>query len=97
VLNINGNGVLFEQDASDGCVLNGQVTVVNPAFNAYNVQFTVSSCNANLATLNGSSWSGIATLDNTVSPEDLIFGVVGSVTVSGTPTTFALVGLAPRI
>jgi hypothetical protein len=97
VLNINGAGVLFEQDASDGCVLNGQVTVVNPAYNAYQVQFTVSNCNANFAELNGTNWSGIGTLDNTVSPEEVIFGVVGNVTVSGTVGTFALVGLAPRI
>ena len=96
VLNINSAGVLFEQDATDGCVLNGQVSVVNPAYDSYQVQFTVSNCNANLAQLNGTSWTGIGTLDNTASPEELIFGVVGDVTLSGTPTKFAIVGQAPR-
>jgi hypothetical protein len=96
VLNITSSGVLFEQDATDGCVLNGQVTVVNPAYNAYEVQFSVSNCNANLAELNGTSWAGIAALDNTVSPEELVFAVVGDVTVSGNVAKFAIVGVAPR-
>jgi hypothetical protein len=97
VLSIDSAGLLFEQDATDGCVLNGQVSVVDPAFNAYEVEFLVEGCNAGLQELNGTTWSGIATLDNTVSPEELIFGVVGDVTVSGDTGTFALVGIALRI
>jgi len=97
VLNINSGGVVFEQDASEGCILNGQVTVVNAAYNAYQVQFTVSNCNASYAALNGTSWTGLATLDNTTSPQELIFGVVGNVTISGAMGTFSLVGVAPRI
>ena len=95
VLNIDSAGVLFEQDASSGCILNGQVSVVNPSFNAYEVEFLVEACGAENEELNGTTWSGIATLDNTVSPEELIFGVVGD--VPGLGGTFALVGLAPRI
>jgi len=97
VLNINSGGVLFEQDADDGCILNGQITVVNAAYNAYLVQFTVSNCNANYAALNATSWTGIATLDNTTSPEELVFGVVGNITFSGVVGTYSLIGVAPRI
>lgn len=97
VLTVSNDGVLFEQSASDGCVLNGQLSVVNSAYNAYDVQFSISSCGAGLATLNGTTWSGIATLDNTSAPEALIFGVVGDIPVSGGTATFALVGLAERI
>jgi hypothetical protein len=97
VLSISAGGVLFEQDAALGCVLNGQVSLVSATYNAYEVQFSVSNCNASNAILNGTTWSGIATLDNTASPEDLIFGMVGSVTASGTTATFAMVADAPRI
>lgn len=97
VLSVDSAGVLFEQDATDGCVLNGQVSVVDPAYNVYRVEFTVANCSAARAALNGTAWSGIATLDSTVSPEDLVFGVVGDVTESGVTSTFALVGIAPRI
>ena len=70
---------------------------MNAAYNAYQVQFTVSNCNASYAALNGTSWTGLATLDNTTSPQELIFGVVGNVTISGAMGTFSLVGVAPRI
>ena len=97
VLSIDSAGLLFEQDATNGCVLNGQVTVVDPSYNAYEVEFSVENCNVGSQELNGTAWSGILTLDNTVSPEELIFGVVGNVTISGETATFALVGRAPRI
>lgn len=97
VLDINSAGVLFEQDASDGCTFNGQVSVIAPAFNLYQIAFVVANCDANSDELNGTSWTGLATLDNNSSPEELFFSVVGNVTISGTAGTFALLGIAPRI
>lgn len=97
VLSIDGAGALFEQDATDGCVLNGRVSVIDPDFNAYRIEFGVESCNSGLRHVNGTTWSGIGVLDDTVAPEELIFGVVGDVTASGYTATFALLGVAPRI
>ena len=76
-LNINASGVVFEQDAN-GCVINGQVSTINASYNAYAVQFTVSSCTGADAFLNGASFSGLATLDTTASPATLIAGVNGN-------------------
>jgi hypothetical protein len=93
VLNINSNGVLFEQSATTGCVLNGQVSIINSAWNAYDVAFTVSSCQGQETVLNGSVWDGIAVLELDAGNETLIAAVTG--TVQG--TTFSLIAAFPEI
>jgi hypothetical protein len=77
-LNINGSGVVFEQDAN-GCVINGQVSTINTSYNAYAVQISVSNCTGADAALNGASFSGLATLDTNTSPATLLAGVNGNV------------------
>lgn len=78
-INISSNGELFGQVPSNGCVINGTVSVVNPAYNAYGVQYSYSSCTGVDSVLNGSTFSGIATLDNTSAPETAIAGMQGRV------------------
>ena len=56
---IDSNGALFSQTAS-GCVGNGQVGVVNPQFNGYTVNVTVSNCLG----LNGSYQGFAVTTDS---------------------------------
>ena len=85
VLNIAGDGTIFAQDAVTGCVINGQVGIIDAAFNAYDLGFTYNNCLGQEAILNGSTFSGIAVLDNTGNPEVLIvtaIGTVGAVLVS---------------
>ncbi len=85
VLNITGDGTIFSQDAATGCVVNGQVGIIDAAFNAYDFGFTYNNCLGQEAILNGSTFSGIAALDNTGNPEVLIVtatGTVGAVLVS---------------
>ena len=79
VLNIDENGVMFEQDPVSGCVNNGQINVINPDFNAYDIQFGYSNCTGQSTNLNGTSFIGMATLDNTVVPEVLIIGATGNI------------------
>lgn len=78
-LSIDGNGVIFEQDPTTGCVLNGQVTLINTQYNAYSLSVTVSSCMGTTAAANGVTFSGLAALDQTVSPAQLDFGLSASV------------------
>jgi len=85
VVNIAANGVIFEQDPFTGCVINGQVSIINSQFNAYDVSITYSNCVGNFAVLNGGTFTGLAILDNTVTPEQVIValtGAVGGVTYS---------------
>jgi hypothetical protein len=79
ILTIDSNGVMFEQDPLTNCVLNGLVDIIDEEFNAYNIAFEISGCGPATDFLNGSRFSGIATLDNTGNPESLIAGLTGEV------------------
>ena len=90
IINVNGNGELFSQDSVTGCVINGTVEVIDPSFNAYLVQYRFSSCSGEYASLNDTVANGLGTLDNTVSPERAIIGVVNPV------AGYAFTGVFPR-
>ncbi len=76
IVSISSNGTEFSQDAATGCVLNGTVSIINATFNAYRVQWSYSSCRGTSASLNGTTFRGLATLDNTSAPEELVLGAV---------------------
>jgi hypothetical protein len=77
VVTVGSNGTLFSQDPASGCVLNGNVSVINASYNAYRVQYDYANCVGQASALNGVQFSGLATLDNTVVPERIILGVTG--------------------
>jgi hypothetical protein len=80
VTDIASDGIIFKQDPVTGCVTNGQVSIIgNGAFNLYDVEFGFSNCTGQAANLNGSSFVGIGTLDNTVTPELLAIFATGDV------------------
>jgi hypothetical protein len=80
VTDIASDGFIFKQDPVTGCVTNGQVSIIgNGAFNLYDVEFGFSNCTGQAANLNGSSFVGIGTLDNTVTPELLAIFATGDV------------------
>jgi hypothetical protein len=91
VINVNGNGVVFSQDAVTGCIVNGTISIIDARYNAYRVQYSFSSCRAPYAILNGTTANGLGTLDNTVAPERAIIGVVNAT------AGYALAGIFPRI
>jgi hypothetical protein len=75
VISVNSNGEIFSQDPSTGCIVNGEASIIDNRFNAYRVEYDYSSCTGSNAFLNGRTFRGLATLDNTVSPEQLVAGV----------------------
>ena len=79
VLSIDANGEVFGQDAVTGCVINGQVTIIDMAFNLYGIEWSNISCAGQDSELNGKVLSGLALLDNTVIPEQLIIAVSSNV------------------
>ena len=93
VTDIDSDGRIFEHDPTTACVTNGQVSVINSAFNAYDIEFGFSNCAGDFAILNGSSFVGLATLDNTVDPEQLIVAATGD--ASG--TLISIVSYVERI
>jgi len=90
VVNVNSNGVVFSQDASTGCVINGTVATINAAYNAYRVEYSFSGCRPPYGLLNGTTARGLATLDNTETPERVIIGVVNG------SAGYSLAGSFPR-
>ena len=77
IVSVNQNGEAFAQNPATGCVLNGSVSIINAQYNAYRVEYTYSNCNGENAVFNGLTLRGLATLDNTSSPELLIVGAQG--------------------
>lgn len=70
---IDGNGTLLSQTQS-GCIGNGQVSVIDPRFNGYAVQATVSNC----PSLNGEYQGLGVTLDFAGTNDVFLFGVFNS-------------------
>jgi hypothetical protein len=80
-LTINGTGAMTEQYTND-CVLNGSIATNDSTHNVYEVSYTLESCTGTLAPLNGVQFTGLATLNNSVTPNQLILAVSGSNTTS---------------
>lgn len=80
VANVDATGVITGQDGSgSGCIYDGQVTVIDPNYNAYDIEWTYSSCVGESAVLNGVTFSGIGAIDNTVTPTGFVLGATGIV------------------
>jgi hypothetical protein len=85
VTSIASDGTIFEQDPIFGCVANGLVSIIDSDFNAYDYQFDISNCTGQLANLNGASFIGMASLDDTFGRDTLkvaATGVVDGISVS---------------
>jgi hypothetical protein len=78
VFTIGANGTVFAQDAATGCVINGTVSITNKAYNVYGIEVSYANCTGSLTTLNGVTLAGMAALDNSESPEQLLAGVWSS-------------------
>lgn len=90
IVNISSGGVAFSQNPATGCVLNGTVSIINTQFNAYRVQYSYSSCQGANAILNGTTFRGLAALDNSNSPEVLVVLAQGQIGSTGVAAIEAL-------
>jgi hypothetical protein len=75
VINLTSSGVVFDQQLTTGCVINGQISIINSAYDAYQVQYTFSSCLGSYAVLNGTTATGLAAVDTTANPVVAYVGV----------------------
>ena len=85
VLSVAADGELFMQDPSTGCITNGRFRLIDSAANLYNVSLQFESCTGPDAVLNGSSFDGLAFLDDTDAPGTLVIAVIGD--VEGAPVS----------
>ena len=78
---ISSDGAVFGQDATTGCVINGTVSIINPSYNVYGLEVSYANCTGSSAQLNGLTLAGLAALDNTKSPQQVLAGVWSSIEV----------------
>jgi len=60
VVSINSDGAITAQDPSSGCIINGTISVIDPAHAAYRVSLTPADCAGPSAVLNGIMFTGLA-------------------------------------
>ncbi len=78
VLSISANGVMSSQNATTGCVLNGTASIINSAYDIYQVSLTYGNCTGTYAVLNGVQFTGVAVLNPSTSPSQLTIEVAGA-------------------
>ncbi|MBS0578578.1 MAG: hypothetical protein JSR36_04885 [Proteobacteria bacterium] len=89
-VSISGSGAITSQDATSGCVLNGQVSLIDTNYNAYTVAYSYASCTGAAAALNGVQFSGLATYNSGAVPTQFVVAVTGT---SGTHTLALVLSL----
>jgi hypothetical protein len=72
VLNIAGDGAVFSQN-SKNCLTNGRITIMNSTYNVYRIDLQFTSCSGLGSSVNGDTYSGLALLDDSATPERLTF------------------------
>ncbi|HEX4050584.1 MAG TPA: hypothetical protein VHY19_06895 [Steroidobacteraceae bacterium] len=80
VATISSNGQVYAQEAASGCVVNGQYSVINASYNVYSLSATYGDCTGSASVLNGQTATGLVTLNDSVTPNELEGG--GSVSLA---------------
>ena len=91
VVSISGSGQMHSQDASTGCVLNGTVTTTAANIDVYQVAYSYESCSGSPAVLDGVPFTGLAVLNASASPVQVIIGVSGQSTAQSSTVDYGLV------
>jgi len=78
---VNSSGAIAEADAASGCTVTGQISTTNPSYNVYYLTLHYSGCTSVPADLvafttdsvglNGAEVTGLATIDNSMTPNQL--------------------------
>jgi hypothetical protein len=78
---------------STGCITNGQVSTINTAYNAYAVTYTFSNCRFPNNLQNGTTATGLAFVDTSVTPNRAYFA--GQYRVGN--TAYSVYGAGPKV
>lgn len=78
VLNIDSSGELFLQSPTTGCTAFGRLRVPDRDVNLYEIRLEYSGCFGRRQERNGGVYEGIAFLDDTLGPDQLITVLEGS-------------------
>ncbi|HEX2791867.1 MAG TPA: hypothetical protein VHN17_15660 [Steroidobacteraceae bacterium] len=90
-VSISGAGQMNSQDAATGCVLNGSLSTMAGSIDVYQVAYSYENCSGAPAVLNGVPFTGLAVLNGNASPAQVIIGVSGQSTASGSTVYYGIV------
>lgn len=78
VFNIAGDGQIFSQEGQTGCITLGEVSIIDGRFNAYAIELIFIECPGLDRSIYYETMNGLAMLDNSVTPERLVYSVSGT-------------------
>lgn len=93
IMTIDVNGAIFMQGSQTGCVVNGQVSLIDTEWNLYNVGMTTENCQGPFAPLNGANWQGLGTVLTDPGVDVVLVGFIADVNGQTVALSLAL----PRI
>ncbi len=85
------SGAISGTNTSNGCSLSGSVSTADTTHNLYEVAYEYSGCTGTYQSLNGVRLTGLATINSTLSPVQILLVVTGSSTSSSTTRYYGLV------
>jgi hypothetical protein len=68
VMEVAADGMVFLQEAATACVTTGQVAVLDPSYNLYDVSLTINNCVGAFIPRNGALFTGFIVLDDEENP-----------------------------
>ena len=78
VFNIAGDGQIFSQEGQTGCITLGEVFAIDDRFNVYDIELIFIECPGLDRSVFYETFAGLAMLDDTVTPERLVYSVSGT-------------------
>jgi hypothetical protein len=89
-LTISSDGVLSARDSGTGCTMDGNVATIDPNYNMYAVTLSTMNCAAELNVPDGAQLKGLATLNDSQSPEYLVIGAADTTSATWSAMMFTI-------
>jgi len=81
-LSISSAGTLLAQDSNSGCTLTGTVATIDLNYDMYAVSLAAMGCAGEFGVPDGSELTGLATLNDSQSPEYLVIGAADTLSAT---------------
>jgi len=78
IVTVDTKGVISEQDPVSNCTVSGRVSIIDSRYDAYSVSYSFANCTGPYAFQNGTTATGLGTIDTTVTPAIAYIGIVDS-------------------
>lgn len=78
-MTVDTSGAVFEQSTTTGCVLNGQISIIDSNWNLYAITLDGANCQGIFESLNGATFTGLASLVDDMGTDILVAAVTGDV------------------